>query len=503
MSVVSLASSQVVEQPGFNSREPASFFPGSAAPLPFRRRWSRRVALDVIAIVDMLCVIAGGLVPALLFPARKGFAIDWVMVLQSSIVAGILAGLCLKAWGCYECQRFSRVNGQPLILLATVSIVIGAVMGLTMSNAVASGNLLGWQLAWAGSSFVLLYANRFIAQRFLQRLVAAGRFDQRVAVFGAGGIARRVHDHLSKQPEGVYFAGVYDDRIGEDRINPEGLCVAGRLVDLVEAARAGELDQIIVALPQTADRRISDIAKKLEQLPVSIHIVTHISSDFVDLEAAHRVSSLGPVGLIDVKKKPLADWGPLVKRLEDYILGTALLLMTAPLFPLIALAIRLDSRGPVLFAQRRRGRNQHIINVYKFRTMSVMEDGADVRQVAKGDPRITRVGRILRSTSLDELPQLINVLKGEMSLVGPRPHALVHDEHYGEMLETYANRHQVKPGITGLAQVRGYRGETSSADKMRSRVESDIAYIQNWSLGLDLKILVQTFWAVATRRNAH
>ncbi len=493
MSVASVASTEV------ESRRASGPQASKVPP----QRWSRRVAIDIVGLIDIACVIAGGIVPAFVFPVQSGHSINWVLMVQGSVLAGVLAGLCFKAWDFYDSKHFDHINANPLLLLATLSIVIGAVLGLSMPNAVASGNILGWEAAWAGSSFAMLFVTRNIAHLALNRLVAAGRFDQRIAVFGAGSIARRVHDHLANVREGIHFAGVFDDRIGENRINPEGLPIAGRLTELIDAARTGHIDQIVIALPQSADRRIADIARKLEQLPVSIHIVTHISSDFIENDASHRVSNVGPVGLMDVKKKALADWAPLIKMTEDYVLGAVILLLAAPLFPLIALAIKLDSPGPVLFVQRRRGLNQRIINVLKFRTMRVLEDGANVRQVAKGDPRITRVGRFLRSSSLDELPQLFNVLRGDMSLVGPRPHALVHDEQYGEMLETYANRHQVKPGITGLAQVRGYRGETSSTDKMQARVENDIAYIKSWSLSLDLKILAQTIRAVTTRKNAH
>ena len=176
--------------------------------------------------------------------------------------------------------------------------------------------------------------------------------------------------------------------------------------------------------------------------------------------------------------------------------------MTAPLLPLIALAIKAESKGPVLFRQHRRGRYQSTIQILKFRTMHVMEDGANVRQAISGDPRITAVGRILRRTSLDELPQLFNVLKGEMSLVGPRPHALVHDEEFSRLLEVYADRHQMRPGMTGLAQVTGHRGPTVEPGSIEGRVEADMHYIRNWSLWLDLKILMKTFRTVLTGTNA-
>jgi putative colanic acid biosynthesis UDP-glucose lipid carrier transferase len=235
-----------------------------------------------------------------------------------------------------------------------------------------------------------------------------------------------------------------------------------------------------------------------------MHVCTHILSDLIDRKtASHKVSSIGPIGLIDIKRKPLADWGRILKAALDYGLGGLLLVLALPLFALIAIAIKLDSRGPVFFRQRRRGLNHRLIEVFKFRSMKVLEEGAEVKQATKGDPRVTRVGRLLRATSLDELPQLINVVRGEMSLVGPRPHALVHDEFYGELLESYANRHQVKPGMTGWAQINGFRGETETHDKMRLRVEHDLHYIDNWSFVLDLKILVLTPFYGLLGKNAY
>ncbi|MGL4396064.1 MAG: sugar transferase [Hyphomicrobium sp.] len=198
----------------------------------------------------------------------------------------------------------------------------------------------------------------------------------------------------------------------------------------------------------------------------------------------------------------MTDWAPITKRLEDICIGTLLLLVTAPLWPLIALAIKLESPGPVLFRQRRRGRYLTVINVLKFRTMRVLEDGPVVEQARANDTRVTAVGRFLRRSSLDELPQLINVIKGEMSLVGPRPHALAHDVEFAALLDKYPDRHQMKPGITGLAQVSGLRGSTAIPGTIEARVEADLAYIKAWSLELDAKILLGTFAAVVSGKNA-
>jgi putative colanic acid biosynthesis UDP-glucose lipid carrier transferase len=213
--------------------------------------------------------------------------------------------------------------------------------------------------------------------------------------------------------------------------------------------------------------------------------------------AAFQMRPLGIVSydgvpVLELVRKPLGDWAPFIKAFEDRFFAGLALLLLAPVMICIALAIKLDSRGPVFFRQRRHGFNHQVITVLKFRTMYVTQDGPVVPQASKNDPRVTRVGKWLRRSSLDELPQLLNVLNGEMSLVGPRPHALAHNEQYSALLETYANRHRMKPGITGWAQINGYRGETDTPDKMRKRVECDLYYIENWSLWFDLKILLLT-----------
>jgi putative colanic acid biosynthesis UDP-glucose lipid carrier transferase len=435
--------------------------------------------------------------PLLLVRAGEGASL--LALVQAALIAAVICCVCLKAWGLYDTSRLHDLPYRPARLLGALLCGVLPVAGL--GSAPLPHQPGPW--TWLAASFVLLVAGRVLARAALARLTAAGRFDERVAVFGAGPIARRVHDHLANAGLGIHFVGVYDDRSPGGRLDPDGLALAGRLDDLIRHAREDRIDRIVIALPQTAERRMAEIAKRLEPLPVSIHVVTHMSCDLVGAHAAHTVSNLGSVGLLDVKKKPLADWDPLLKRLEDYGLGALTLLACAALFPVIALAIKLDSPGPVFFRQRRRGFNLEVFEVFKFRTMRVLEDGSVVRQCAKGDPRVTRIGRLLRRTSLDELPQLINVLRGEMSLVGPRPHALAHDDEFGERSELYALRHQVRPGLTGLAQVNGFRGETASEASLAGRVEQDVLYVRTWSLWLDMKILAQTFWVVATGRNAH
>lgn len=458
--------------------------------------------MDIVTLMDTACVILGCVATAWILTETGNLPVHWRVVFQSAIVAAILTGVGLRSLGHYDEGRIARLPVAPLSLLAVCTIAIFTVFGLSHSNWMSDARLWSWTAAAITASVGLLVASRLVLGRCLSRLAAAGRFDQRIAVFGAGAVARRVRKHLESGTGNITFAGAFDDRAANDPRNG-GHTPDGRLADLVYAARAGHIDQIVIALPPSAEQRVAQVARQLEHLPVSLHIVTHIASDILPGTATHKVSSLGPVGVIDVKRKALADWAPIVKQAEDYILGAVLLVVVAPLLLAIAIAIKLDSPGPVLFIQRRRGLNHRVINVLKFRTMSVLEDGAEVRQAGVGDPRVTRVGRFLRRSSLDELPQLVNVLKGEMSLVGPRPHALVHDERFSEILEEYANRHQVKPGMTGLAQVRGHRGETSTTAKIRDRVEADIEYIKTWSLKLDLAIMAGTFKAVLKPQNAH
>ncbi len=468
------------------------------------KRWSRKVAADCVALADGATVFFGAAVPASIYGSVGGIVTNGTLLAQSSMAAALITHLCLRYWNQYDTQNMHNFPLNPGRMFAGLFIGLLTIVGLGLPHAVKDGHIWIWFITWLSASFTLMIFSRAMCSLVLKKMTAAGRFDQRVAVFGAGAIARRVHDHLINPALGLKFAGVFDDRIGQERLNPEGLEVTGRLEDLVAAARNDEIDQIVIALPQSAADRISLIARKLTQLPVSVHIVTHISSDLVEAGGfRHTVSNLGPVGMIDVKPKPLEDWSKIIKFFEDRVLGFFMLFCGAALFPLIALAIKLDSKGPVFFFQHRRGLNYRSINVIKFRTMHVQDHHAEVQQATKDDARVTRVGKVLRRLSLDELPQLLNVMIGEMSIVGPRPHALVHDEQFSEQLESYANRHQVKPGITGLAQVRGFRGETSDPADIEARVKADMEYIRDWSLWLDLKILFQTMFAVVTGKNAY
>ena len=465
-------------------------------------RYSRRVAVDIVAFFDVTALVLGAILPAYIYGYAGGLEIKWMLVVKATILTALIHHACMQLWNMYDESKLHDFPVYPGRLLAALTMSTFAALGLGIPFTVAELHLWVWYAAWISASYTAILGCRIIARAVLAKMTKAGRFDTRVAVFGAGEIARRVQDHLKSQGTSVTFVGVYDDR-PRDRLDADGLDIKGRLEDLIRISRGGAIDRIVIALPQTADQRLSMIAGKLQQLPVSIHVVTHIASDMIEQGPAHKVSAIGSVGLLDVKAKPLTDWAPIVKRAEDVIIGGVLFIVALPVMALIALAVTLESRGPVLFRQHRRGLNQDVIEVYKFRTMKVMEDGDKIEQAHTDDPRITRVGKVLRRLSLDELPQLFNVLRGEMALVGPRPHAVVHDEKWSEMLSNYGVRHQVKPGITGLAQVEGCRGEVNSASDIEARVAQDLAYIRNWSLGLVLQILGRTLGAAVWGKNAH
>jgi len=273
-----------------------------------------------------------------------------------------------------------------------------------------------------------------------------------------------------------------------------GLTIAKKVVDthhgrlvLSDVPEGGA--RVLIALPGL---NRADLGRLLERLSPLASDISLVQPDLAANVPVRGVQQVGRMTMLDVQRRPISEYGVLLKAIEDYGLGLLACLVFAPVMALCALAIKLDSPGPVFFRQRRHGHDHRIITVWKFRTMKVMEDGDTIRQATRDDDRVTRIGHFLRKTSLDELPQLFNVLRGEMSLVGPRPHAIAHNVMYTRMLERYANRHRVKPGITGWAQIHGFRGPTEDPDLMRQRVELDLYYIENWSIWLDVKILMAT-----------
>lgn len=382
------------------------------------------------------------------------------------------------------------------------AIAILAVFNLLFDRdeSMSRGFIVGW---WAlGITGIAIY--RLALGALIRRWTRAGMLKRRTVIVGGGAPAEQLIELIrSGGTEDIELLGLFDDR-NDDR-SPESVASVaklGRVADLIEFARLTRVDLVIVSMPLSAEHRLLDMLKQLWVLPVDIRLSAHMSQ----LKFTHRAYSyVGNVPVFDMADRPISDWNLVLKWLFDKLVAVAALVLLSPVMIATAIAIKLDSPGPVLFRQKRHGFNNQMIDMYKFRSMRTdMLDPAAAKLVTKGDPRVTRVGRFIRKTSIDELPQLFNVLKGELSIVGPRPHALqakAENKLYYDAVEGYFARHRVKPGMTGWAQINGWRGETDTVDKLMQRVEHDLYYIENWSLWLDLKIVVLT--PISLVRNRH
>jgi polysaccharide biosynthesis protein PslA len=360
-----------------------------------------------------------------------------------------------------------------------------------------------WALLWFFAGGIMICVVRGAATTWLRRLKRKGVFNQRVAIFGTGPQGRRMAKYIKGNDKlTIDLMGFFDDR-PESRIGTTelGLPVYGNLDGLVQAVKKGLIDQVIIALPWAAEERVKEVVAKLATTPIRIRL----APDLAGFAFAQRpMVMLGDLTVMTLFERPISGFDQLLKKLEDVILGVLITVALLPVFAIIALAIRLDSPGPIFFRQAREGFNDQKFNIWKFRSMR--HDKAEyeaIRQATKGDARITRVGAFLRRTSLDELPQLFNVLAGEMSLVGPRPHASstrAGDRLFREVVDSYAARHKVKPGMTGWAQACGWRGETDTEAKLVGRLEHDLYYVENWSILFDLYILLRTIPALVSSR---
>jgi putative colanic acid biosynthesis UDP-glucose lipid carrier transferase len=358
-------------------------------------------------------------------------------------------------------------------------------------------------VAWAVTTPVLIAAGRIVLRAIKRTLRQFNVATQGFAIVGVNNLAIELAKNVEGQTDsGLKLIGFYDDR-PEERVVSLPAEVGSRLGsidDLVSAARAGEVQAIYITFPMRAEERIREVLERLSDSTASVYIVP----DFFVFELLHsRWTSIGGLPVVSIFENPFYGADGVLKRAFDVACGTLLLLLLAIPMTLIALAIKLTSAGPVFFRQKRYGLEGEEIRVWKFRSMTVCDNGPVVQQAQKNDPRVTKLGAILRKTSLDELPQLFNVVEGTMSLVGPRPHATAHNEQYRQLIRGYMLRHKVKPGITGLAQVNGWRGETDTLEKMARRVECDHQYIREWSIWLDLRILFQTVWVVLAKKNAY
>jgi Undecaprenyl-phosphate glucose phosphotransferase len=364
---------------------------------------------------------------------------------------------------------------------------------------------------WLASFFFVglagLLAGRLILRAIIRRWARHGRLDRRTVIVGADENGENLINALRAQEDSdIEILGVFDDRNDSRALDTcAGSPKLGKVDDVLEFARRTRLDLVLFALPISAETRILEMLKKLWVLPVDIRLSAHTNK----LHFRPRAYSyLGEVPMLDVFEAPITDWDLVLKWLFDRVVGALILLLVSPVMALVALAVKLDSPGPVLFRQKRFGFNNERIDVFKFR--SLFHDQADplaTRVVTRNDSRVTRVGRFIRKTSLDELPQLFNVVfKGNLSLVGPRPHAIqgkLQSRLFDDAVDGYFARHRVKPGITGWAQINGWRGEIDNEEKIQKRVEFDLYYIENWSVLFDLYILLKTPLALLKSENAY
>lgn len=391
-------------------------------------------------------------------------------------------------------QRFGdeAVDREILSIIATWTLTVMslALLGIaTRYGEIFARSVLA---AWIVSTPCLIALVR-MAMHVLQRhFLEQGIRTRRVAIAGVNELGLQTAENIENDPGlGLRLVGYFDDRDRErlPKPLPQGVQLEGDLRQLVHRARDGKVDIVLITLPMRAEDRIRYVLDQLSDSTASVYIVP----DFFVFELLHaRWAQVGGLPAVSVFENPLNGVDGLTKRLADLVIAVAALVVAAIPMTLIAIAVKWTSPGPVFFRQRRYGLDGREIRVWKFRSMRTCDDGAVVKQATKGDSRITPLGAILRKTSLDELPQLFNVIEGSMSLVGPRPHATAHNEEFRRQIQGYMLRHKVKPGITGLAQVNGSRGETDTLDKMQRRIELDHQYIRRWSLWLDFKILCKT-----------
>lgn len=405
----------------------------------------------------------------------------------------------------YKVEPAPRPSQQiKKILVINTSLFIFIIVTLFMLK-ISANFSRGWLLFWYLIGTFMLCFERVLFYLSLRKYALEGRLTRNAVIFGTGGQAIDLMREIEKQDyPWAQVAACFDDRSERIPSAIGGQTIQGDITSLIQYIRENRCEQVLIALPWSAQKRIHEVVRKIRVLPVTICLVPEMAGLNY---SRYSYENFSGVPVLTIQNKPLLDWDYVVKVIEDRLLAVIFLMLLTPLFLTISIMIKLDSKGPVFFRQKRYGFNNRLIVVNKFRSLHVeqQDDNAE-KLVTQNDKRITRIGAFLRRTSLDELPQLINVLMGDMSIVGPRPHALkasAAGKLYDESVSEYAARHKVKPGLTGWAQVNGWRGETDTQEKIIKRVEFDMYYIENWSLYLDLAIILRTPLALVEQKNAY
>jgi Undecaprenyl-phosphate glucose phosphotransferase len=471
-----------------------------------RLRLSLEVLAVSIAATDFcLVLIVAVVVFSLYFDVLKVSTAEPGRYVPSTLFAATVFVGGFERLGGYRLKQLVKLDWQLTRILMMWGIALSVSLLTAFFGKVSESYSRGWALAWFAAVPSVLCIMRGVLHLAVTRWVESGHLVRNIVIVGAGNEGQRLVKKLRElQDKSISFRGVFDDRKSRLSGSVLGLDILGTTDDLVRVARRYPVDEVIVALPLSAEERLKTLLWKLKGIATDLRLsIEPIAETF----QVRGMSYVGTVPVLEIADRPIKHWRAIAKWIEDKVLGALLVIFLTPLMAITALLITLDSRGPVFFVQERFGFNNDVIRVLKFRTMHVDRgDQSGGQRTMRNDPRVTRVGRIIRALSIDELPQLINVLRGEMSLVGPRPHAIAMKAGgrlYAEAVEEYAQRHRVKPGITGWAQVNGYRGEIDTLVKARARVEYDLYYIEAWSLWLDMKILVLTVPVLLSRRNAY
>lgn len=469
---------------------------------------SRQIVTGCVFILDVLLLtITGlGIYWFYVFPDASNGSLPYFAATGFLVC---LVAAFLSVTGFY---RFDRVLRPIHHLGRFIAVVVAAFLVL-----VAFGFLFkisvdfsrGWLLSWLLIGSVSLVLLRLGVPVVLRRLALKGQLTKNILVFGAGKHGRELvrQIEISKEPW-TRVIGIFDERLTRVADQIEGLDVQAGLQEMIELGRLRRADEIVIALPWNAQDRILEIIRALAVLPAQVSLSPELTRKELLRPEAWVGSGIDhAMPVLTVVDKPVDGWAAIAKQALDYLLGGLFTLIALPVMLLIAALIKLDSPGPVLFKQNRYGFNNQLIGVYKFRSMYIDQSDQDAAKLTqRNDPRVTRIGAFLRRSSLDELPQLFNVLKGEMSVVGPRPHAVqakAGGTLYEDVIAEYAVRHKVKPGITGWAQVNGWRGNTETEEDLLGRVRHDLYYIENWSVFLDLVIIFKTAWAVVEGENSY
>ncbi|WP_332692121.1 undecaprenyl-phosphate glucose phosphotransferase [Devosia sp.] len=458
---------------------------------PVERSVSGAVVAGVAQVVEA----------ALLAALGYGIYEYYVELGQPAFYIPVILASCLLANVLFNAARTHRITAYRTVFNQIGRVLVSWTLVMTVLTVgiffFKAADLFSrvWLVSWYVGGAVLLVAYRLGLRALVMHWTVQGRLRRRTVIVGGGKDAETLIEQIrASASHDIMLLGLFDDRI-DDR-SPEtvaGYPKLGKVADLIEFARRTQLDLVIVSMPLSAEKRVLDMLTQLWVLPVDIRLSAHMSK----LKFTNRAYSyVGDIAVFDMADRPISDWNLVFKWVLDKFVAVTALFLLSPVMMITAIAIKIESRGPVFFRQNRHGFNNELIKIYKFRSMRTdMADQSAATLVTKGDPRVTRVGRFIRKTSIDELPQLFNVLKGELSIVGPRPHALqakADSQLYYEAVEGYFARHRVKPGMTGWAQVNGWRGETDTIDKIMQRVNHDLYYIEHWSILFDLYIVLMT-----------